>query len=470
MSHNKTLFIGVRIVLLLVALGLTGCISKKDLIIAKGFTAKHLCSFVFNSALDETYIKDTLIKPKVWPMGAFLDIDIDRNNKTVSVRDKVSSNPLLSFLFPPEDRLRQATYREAMGCTLLIDTTREALLSISITPLAPPILSDQPWPYGNAGLYKQPIEGLDTDKLALAVSDAFKELDDGKRHTTALLVAHKGKLIAEQYAHGLKQDTPILGWSMTKTLTATITGILQDQGKIIADTPAPIAAWKNTDKTAITIQHLLKMSSGLEFNEDYGDSSDVSTMLFTTPHPADFAAQRPLIATPGTRFGYSTGSSYLLSKIIQDAVGGPQAAYDFYQTHLFHKTHITSAIVEFDATNHIDGGSFAWLSPRDWARMGQLYLNKGQWNGDQVISAERIDEIITPGFSRFYGSQIWLNTDGHKWPQLPHDLYYFSGHQGQRIIVVPSKQLVVVRLGVTDDYGLIQEESFMNDIIEALPQ
>ncbi|OUS30463.1 hypothetical protein A9Q99_05770 [Gammaproteobacteria bacterium 45_16_T64] len=442
---------------------LSGCDKVNDLPIGKGFTAKYLCSYLFNSELDQSLVTKRFIAPKVQPLPLIWDIDVDHNTKTVRVADRIFLNESLAA---------KAIHREGMGCTVLVDKTVDDIAAHTITPLAPPVLpTSTPWPHGTAGLTHEVIPGLDIDRVNAAVTSAFVEPEEAPRNTTSLLVAYNGKLIAEQYDLGVNANTPLLGWSMTKTLSGTLIGILSDRGVIDIDDPAPIPGWAGTEKANTTTRDIVHMTSGLDFNEDYLGFSDVSHMLYRESDQIAYTASRELIHPAGTHFNYNTGDANLLAKIVHDAVGGTaQAAYDFYQTELFHKVDIRSAFIEVDTTGQFVGGAYGFMTARDWARMGQLYLQEGLWNGEQVLSSEWVNYVSQPSpVTDEYGGQLWLNSRGMDWPNVPHDAYYFAGHQGQRVVIIPSKNIVVVRTGVTEDYDYIGLDGVISEIIAALP-
>ncbi len=444
-------------------LAVSGCDKLDDLPVGKGFAAKYLCSYLFTSQLDEKLITQRFIAPKVQPLPLIWKINVNHDEKSVNVADRVFLNKSLEA---------RAIYREGVGCTLAVDKTDEEILADKIIPMSSPeIPADQPWPYGAAGLSNETIPGLDITRVDAAVTSAFIEPEEIPRNTTSLLVAYDGKLIAEQYDLGVTSDTPLLGWSMTKSISGTLIGILSDRNLLDLDSPAPITGWAGTEKADITTRDIVHMSSGLAFNEDYLGFSNVTHMLYRESDQAAYTANLDLAHPPGTHFNYSTGDANLLGKIVQQSVGGSmQNAYDFYQTQLFHKVDIRSAFIEFDATGQFVGGAYAFMTPRDWARLGQLYLQEGNWKGEQVISSEWVNYVSKPSpLTDEYGGQIWLNSNGADWPNVPHDAYYFAGHQGQRVVVIPSKKLVVVRTGVTENYDVIGLDGIISEIIAALP-
>ena len=242
---RNTLTTKVAALITLIALiPLSGCDKIKDLQSGKGFSAKYMCSYLFNSGLDEDLVKNRFVAPKVQPLPFFWQIDIDYENKAVTVGEGVFLN---------EELKGRAVYRDNIGCTLLVDQTPESVLSNTITPATPPSLpEDQPWPQGRAGIDTSDLPNLDQALIADAIEQAFTEPQEVPLNTTSFLVAYKGKLIAERYALGVTEQTPLLGWSMTKTLAATLIGILQDQGKLDIDDPAPIPGWPGTIKEIIS--------------------------------------------------------------------------------------------------------------------------------------------------------------------------------------------------------------------------
>lgn len=453
-----------RSAVLAMSLVITGCDKIDDLPIGTAYTAKHMCSGLFVSGLDKHLVLNRFIAPKVEPLPLLWNVKIDETQKTVTVSDKIFGS-----LFAAS-----AVYRDNIGCTLLAQQNVGGTLDIlsqQVTPVSVPPLSEGEWPYGNGGVTSMPDPALDLAAINAAVDSAFIEDSEGPRNTTSLLVVYKGKLIAEKYALGVTPATPVLGWSMTKTITGMLIGILHESGQLDIDQPAPVVAWQGTDKAGITTRDLLHMSSGLKFNEDYLGLSDVSAMLYRKADMARYALGRRVVAAPGTVFNYATGDSLILSHIVQQTVGGDtQQAYDFYQTELFHKLDIHSAFIEFDASGTFVGGAYGYMTPRDWARLGLFYLNRGKWREQQVLSQDWVDYAFQPSpVADNYGVQLWMNTHGNEWPELPERTVHFSGHQGQEILMLPEYDLVVVRTGVTEEDRDVRIADFMQAILSALP-
>lgn len=448
------------IAITLACLTQTGCDLLDDLPVGKGFTAKYMCSYIFNSGLDEELVKNTFVAPKVQPLPWIWEVNVDREHQLVNVRDVFFKGGTGSI---------SAIYRHGKGCTLLVDSSADEVDALPFKPAQAPALKPSiAWPYGAAGFPKQPVAGVDYPAVQQAVASAFEESYSSPVNTTSVLVAYDGKLIAERYAHGVNAHTPLLGWSMTKSITGTLAGILIQQGAIGLDDPAPIESWQTSDKKFITLRHLLNMSSGLEVNEDYSGFSDVTQMLYREGDQYAYATSQPIVTPPNQVFQYSTAETNRLAAAIQHVVGDTQQQmYDFYQTQFFYQIDITEAFIEFDAKGHFVGGAYGFMPARDWARIGQLYLQNGQWNNKTILSPQWIAFATAPSpQADYYGAQLWLNSHGNRWPNVPHDAYFFAGHQGQRVVVIPSKKLVVVRTGVTESRP--QQTQLMATLLEGI--
>lgn len=455
---------------ILFTLIILGCVSGCDLIndrpVGLGYSAKYICSYVFNSGFDEEYVIDDLVAPKVKPLPLLWHIDVDHTLKQVRVWDSLFGESGAALAF----------YTQGKGCTLLVDKSLEEVASIPFTPSDSMALDPTtPWPYGSGGKAAIDIPGLDYDRVETAVAAAFEETHEIPVNTTSVVVAYRGQLIAEAYGNGANEDTPLLGWSMTKTITGMLAGILIDEGKMELDTSAPISRWQGTEKENITTRILLNMSGGLMVDENYGNLSDVTRMLYLESDQYDYALKQERVYEPGDVFQYSTAEANRLAAAVQETIGGTQQAmYDFYQSKLFQPLGLNQAFIEFDASGNMVGGAYGFMKARDWARLGQLYLQRGNWNGEQIISSGFVDFATQPSASTsIYGGQIWLNTDGNAWPNIPGDAYFFAGHQGQHIVVIPSLDLIVMRTGVTEDRYLVVNEivaPLLDEVIASLPR
>ncbi len=447
-----TLFTLIFILFSSFALGL----SLKDIPVGRGYAAKNLCSYIFNSGISEDTALNQFIKPKVFPLPYFWKVNIDYDNQQISISDAatVFRSPATAFNTPGK------------GCTLLVDRTREEIKSIPFKPNSAPIVDPiKEWPLGSAvASYEFPE--VNREKLDKAITTLFEKQELLK--TTSALIVYKGKLIAEKYDLGYSKDSPTTGWSMTKSITGMLIGLLEKQGRVALDEPAPIPQWKNTEYEKITVRHLLTMTSGLFVEEDYTQYSEVTQMLYLTGNQYEHALSQKQVYQPGTHFEYSTAETNRLAAVVHAEIGDQQAVYDFYQKELFHPLGINSGIIEFDAYGQLVGGAYGFMKPRDWARLGLLYLNKGNWFGKQILTEGFVEFVTKPStIEPTYGGQVWINHDRQLWPSLPEDAYYFSGHQGQRVIMIPSKQLLIVRTGVTEDNDLLKKELdlFLGEVI-----
>jgi len=404
-----------------------------------GFSAKNICSGHFLSRMPGQQIVDEVLVPAA-PLLSHVRFEIDTHQRYVDAW----------FYGLPH---RRAVFSEGTGCTLLRPGREYMRRVLKLAEVDEPDPS-LPWPNGSA---PAPMD----IRLEPLLEQAFSEPDPQlPRHTKAVVVIHKGQLVAERYAREITADTPLPGWSMTKSVTNLLVGVLVHDGKLTLTQSAPVPQWHKDigdPRSEITIDNLLRMNSGLEFDEDYGFYSDVTRMLSVEPSAADFAASKPLLTEPGTTWSYSSGTSNILSGIVRRAVGGyMQEYYDFTQQRLFQPLGIRTASPETDNNGTYVGSSFMYASARDWARLGQFCLDDGWWQGRQLLPEGWIgySTMPTPSNPRNnYGAHFWLNANpkdkslSRTWPSLPADAYSMNGFQGQRVIIIPSKHLVVVRLG-----------------------
>jgi CubicO group peptidase (beta-lactamase class C family) len=282
-------------------------------------------------------------------------------------------------------------------------------------------------------------------------------------------VVHEGRIVAERYAPGIDKDTPLLSWSMAKSFTNALVGILVKQGKLSVKDPAPVPEWASAGdpRRAISLDEIMRMSSGLEWFEDYTEHpvSDVNRMLFLQPDMGAYAAAKPLAARPGSRWSYSSGSTNIVCRILRDAAGGREAFWAFPRRELFNKIGMRSAVWGVDASGIIIGSSYLYATARDYARFGLLCLNDGIWEGERILPEGWMAYSTTPTPPAplgQYGAFFWLNhgdpgdPSKRPYPGLPTDLFLALGYQGQAIIIVPSRRVVIVRLGMTydDNWGM----------------
>jgi CubicO group peptidase (beta-lactamase class C family) len=358
-----------------------------------------------------------------------------------------------------------ALYRQQLGCTLLKNTSADVLRAQFDPAMFPdkPVLPDAEWPQGNRVTLPESLAGVDLQAINEAVDLAFEDMEPEQDiDTRAVLVIHKGQIIAEKYAEPFHADMPQLGWSMTKTVTAALTGILAGDGQVHIDMPANVAEWRanGDERRGVTLEQLLRMSSGLQYSEVYtaGSMSDVILMLYTTGDTAGFSIDKPLEHSPGSTFYYSSGTTNIISRLNRQLFNNFQSYFNFPQQRLFGKLGMNSVVMEADASGTFVGSSYMYATPRDWAKIGLLYMQDGIWDGERILPEGWVEYSLTPDGSATrgqYGMQIWLNAgatgnvEDRPFPNLPASAYYLSGFEGQNIVMLPEQELIVLRMGVT---------------------
>lgn len=371
--------------------------------------------------------------------------------------------------------------RPAPLIALLLSATSLASCGSS-GPAEPPPLSEE----ALAAVGKGP--GAPTKALARETDDLFTLDELGE--TRALVVMHGGEIAAERYAPGYSERTRFVSWSMAKTVTAVMIGMLVADGQLRLDAPAPVPRWQRPGdpRAEITLRHLLQMRSGLEHTEagdPLYDSGEVR-MLFLDGRDdmADYATAQPLEAEPGSKFEYSTNTTVILADIAARALTESRnpdvrrkAVADYLHARLFGPIGMTSAVPEFDRSGTLIGGSLIHATARDWAKFGELLRNKGSFRGEQIVPRQWVEEMITPSSkSPQYGLQTWLNRpvpEGMEQPlfpdRAPHSAFSAIGHMGQYVFVSPSQKLTVVRLGhsnAKERKAMLQQ---LADVIELYP-
>jgi hypothetical protein len=319
--------------------------------------------------------------------------------------------------------------------------------------LAP--VADKPLPDALPGT-PQMRNDVDYAGIAVALDAAFA---DEKAATRAVLVVKDGAVVAERYAPGFSAATPFLSWSMAKSVTATMAGAAVHQGFVDLEAHAPVAEW-NSDarRAAITWNDLLQMQSGLAFTEIYGDpNADAPQMLFRARDAGAVAANKPLAHPPGRHWSYSSGTTNLIQRTLRETLEANDIGYHaFARDNLFAPLGMASAVLEPDASGTFIGSSFMYATARDWAKLGLFYLNDGVVEGQRILPEGWSRYVAKPASASdgFYGAQFWLNHPGTNGrakyvPGVPDEAYLMAGHEGQYVLIVPDKRLVIVRTGMT---------------------
>ncbi len=419
--------------------------------IATGYAAKYVCSCLFVGGLSLDEIRTTDLN---FPVVRQVNLDVN-TKKQVVTGSMFGLNP------------QTAVYRSGLGCALVHDLTIDQARADSFSESASPYSFN--WPdisSDTSGLLDSTVR----ERVRLVVASAFEEPDPKSiRNTRGVAVFYKGHLVAEQYAHGATAETPLLGWSMSKSVSATIIGRMEYLGLWDRNETGIIPGWSDGRKD-ISVGNLLMMNSGLDWEEAYDRICDATEMLYLSDGIGDYASQSELDQLPGTHWEYSSGTTNLMVMAAQDRFPSAQHFRDFCYREVFHKIGVKSMVMETDATGYIVGSSYFWSTLRDWAKLGQLYLNQGVWEGERLLSQDWIDFVRTPvsGSSMRYGGSFWLNAGG-RLPDVPTQAFSLNGFQGQRMFIIPEKELIIVRSGVTFKRGSFNFNDFIGMIVQAMP-
>lgn len=300
------------------------------------------------------------------------------------------------------------------------------------------------WPTRSWARGEAPAEAV------VRLAEEIFALPAGKGVTYALLIVRGGELIYERYEAGANAFYLQYSWSMAKSITQALAGIAVERGMLDLFAPAPVPEWEHDGRREITLDQLLRMRSGLEFREDYvdGEQSDVIPMLqFEGRHDTGaYAAAKPLVHTPGSFFSYSSGTTNIICRILKEAVGdGASGMLRFMNDNLFEPIGMRTATPKFDTSGTFIGSSYLLASPQDFARFGLLYLRGGEWDGRRILPRAWVDYARSPSHhdaEQCYGAHWWMRPDRPEW-------FYASGYDGQRVLCIPEKDAVIVRLGRT---------------------
>jgi CubicO group peptidase (beta-lactamase class C family) len=411
--------------------------------VATGLVAHNVCSKSFVSGLDpQTVFAETVDREGIRLLRSVLKYRLDRTAGTVDAS--------VAGLFGS-----RAAFHDGFGCVVLHGPNEPYLLKSDIavlkTPKSPPLLPEI------AG----PAMVVPSDPgLKAALDHAFDEpAAPPFRRTKAVVVVHDGRVIGERYADGVGVDTQLLGFSMTKSVVNALIGILTQQGLVTPSFPAPVPEWRSsTDpRREIEVEHLMRMTSGLALDETNSGFDPSSQMVYLHDDMAGFAAQAALIAPPGTRWAYSSATTQLLARIIRDAVGGPEQTLAFAWRELFNPLGMRNVTLEFDGAGTLQGSAYMLASARDWARFGLLYLNDGLIGGRRILHEDWVDLSAAATLDSDYGAGFWTNRSEHEHAKgrvrlgIPRDAFFASGDLGQRIVILPTQRMVIVRLADSVD-------------------
>jgi CubicO group peptidase (beta-lactamase class C family) len=411
--------------------------------VGANYSAKIVCSNVFLAGRDPDEVLRVDVQAPGISILKLMRVSVDREHGVVRA----------GFFGVIGDGLAQ--YRLNKGCTVLpdgkIDDYAPRLLALhSGAPVPPAAFSSGPWPDGAAVETRKAIDALLKDPVLAG---------PGAR---ALVVVDHGRIAGEYYAAGFEPNTPLLGWSMTKTVMAGVIGMLIKDGKLSL---TQAGFWPGSDgREKIRLKDLLAMSSGLKWNEGYGAVSDVTSMLYLQSDMASFARSPPLAHMPGEEWLYSSGTAVVLSRIAEEAqASGKTEASDlatFIKSRLFDPLGITSATIEPDERGNLVGSSYMYATARDWARYGLFLMQDGIWQGEELLPPGYVTMMAAPveaSRGQYGMGQTWLWGSDAVTPGvnpdeafgIPPDAFWMSGHDGQSVCIIKSRQIVIVRLGLT---------------------
>ena len=426
---------------------------SKRLPIITAFAAKGMCSCVFIADRDPGSVEQQDLN--FFPISlAKTKINYDEKSVTAS---------LFGFV------KRKAVYRDGLGCAVIVDFPENEIRQQSLPALPLPLYTpDSIWPLGDR--LPEPLPaGIKYDKLKEVVDSAFDNPGaEPLKKTQAVVVVYDNALVAEKYAEGFDKYTECLSWSMAKSVTNALVGITVKEGKLDIYQSTGIDEWKTGSRSSITPNNLMHMNAGLQWIENYFNLSEVTKMLYMRGDMYRYSVTAPAEHPPDSVWYYASGMANIITGIIRKTIGNDSVYHTFPYSQLFNRIGMNHTMFEADASGTFVGSAYCFATPRDWARFGILYLNNGVFQGDTILPEGWVKYTTSPtdGSDGKYGAFFWLRTPD-KFPDVPEDMFFCDGFKGQRIFIIPSKKLVVVRTGYSmADFDMNQ---FLKEIIETLP-
>ena len=458
MAWLKAIFVGLVLLIIVAISGFFIWLAP----VGAGYTAKVMCSRIFVSGLSSERALNEDVLADTSSLLSLITANIDLRHQTVSAH---------AFGF----RTRIAVYRPNMGCTLTTpeNATRIQNSSPVLRPIAPQPLMTAPLP-----------TGVDRRQLGNILTKAMDEPNlKPSRRTRAIVILYKGHVVAERYANGITVNTPLPGWSMSQSAFSAILGRMRMTGMLPPlNYPVSINEWDTQPgdpRVKITYDELLQMRSGLEFDESYWNPlSDVVQMLFVAPSAAGLAVSKPLAEPTGSKWHYSSGTTNVLSAAMRNLSRSMQQYQILPAEMLFRPLGMNHAVVEADSDGYLVASSFMHATGREWAKLGQLYLQDGVWKDTRLLPEGWVAHATTPAPhapNGSYGAHWWLKlpSEGQQSPDtptIPADAFFALGHDGQSLSVIPSKDLVIVRLGLTREKKAFNLHKFVAGIAALFPE
>ena len=429
-----------RILFTIVLIGLSYFIYNTciKLPVVTGYAAKDICSgiFIANRSLESLENNDIN-----YSFMSKTSITVNREEKSVTAS--------LFGLFS-----RKAIFRDALGCCITKGYDEDKLQQQAFKR---PIIENIPLDTALNDIKNE----IDFDRLNTALDCVFEH----EERTRGVVVLYKNKLIAERYGEGFDQSTPLLGWSMNKSIINALVGIMKKQNRLKLSDKSLFKEWANDKRKNITLNDLMHMSSGLDWDEGYGGLSDVTKMLYKTGTASTYAINKAFSTTPGSTWIYSSGTSNIISQYLRNKIDDDEEYHKFPYLELFKKIGASSFYYETDANGTFVSSSFGYATTRDWAKFGLLYLNNGMANGERILPKGWVKYSTEPAKASRgrYGAQFWLNTNSEI------DEFNCIGHHGQVISIIPSKNLVIVRLGLSINKRF-NTNKFIQNVVESIKE
>jgi len=427
-----------RILLAIVLIGLSYFIydTSVKLPVVTGYSAKDVCSglFIANRSLESLQNNDIN-----YSFMSKTSIKVNKEEKSVTAS--------IFGLFP-----RKAIYRGALGCCITKGYNEDELKQQAFER---PTIENIPLDTAINGLKDE----IDFKLLNTALDSVF----EGEERTRGVVILYKNKLIAERYGDEFNQSTPLLGWSMNKSIINAMVGIMKKQNRLDLSDKALFEEWEKDERKSIALNDLMHMSSGLDWDEGYGGLSDVTKMLYKTGTASGYAMAKQFSVKPDSTWIYSSGTSNIISKYLRNKINNDKEYHNFPYLELFKKIGASSFFYETDAEGTFVGSSFGYATTRDWAKFGLLYLNDGIANGERILPEGWAKYSQTPAKASNgqYGAQFWLNADSEI------DEFMCIGHHGQMVSIIPSKDLVIVRLGLSIDKRF-NTNKFIQNVVNSI--
>jgi CubicO group peptidase (beta-lactamase class C family) len=425
--------------------------------VAAGMAAHNLCSATFVAGLDPEATLNELVRPIIGdPLGRYVHYDVDRASHSVEAR----------FLGVFHAR---ADFTPGYGCRLVFADTPPPPAPRALLPAVAP----DDFAPGHVV--------TSTDPAINAALDQVFDEHPGERtkDVKAVVVVKNGHVIAERYAPGFGIDTPLLSYSVAKSFTNALLGVLVRQGRLHVDQPVNPAEWNNAGdpRARITIEDLLRMRSGLDITEEDSGFDAVGRMEFLHDDMAAYAAQQPLRVPTGTEWDYTSGNTLILDRLLGNTVGGgARGMREFAEKELLIPANLGNLTMEFDGSGVFVGSSYVYAPARTYARFGELYRNDGVApDGQRILPQGWVAWSRRSTLGAPYGAGFWTNDGPSPFAArrvasgFPKDGFFASGFLGQRIYIVPSEQLVVVRFGYSrpPDFGIGDDEALIAAVIRA---